>query len=109
MSTLAERDCIPCKRGDPALESAAISKLLKQLGGDWRSVDDHHLECEYSFPDFLEALAFTNRIGTLAEEQKHHPDIHLSWGKVKLLVWTHVVDGLRESDFVWAAKADARR
>ncbi|MHC4798008.1 MAG: 4a-hydroxytetrahydrobiopterin dehydratase, partial [Planctomycetota bacterium] len=70
-------------------------------------VDQHHLEKEFKFKNFLQALEFTNRVGALAEEQGHHPDIHLAWGKAKITVWTHKIDGLTESDFVFAAKADA--
>ena len=70
---------------------------------------DHQLEKEFRFKDFREALAFTNRVGELAEAQGHHPDIYLTWGKVKLTIWTHKVDGLTESDFILAAKADALR
>ena len=66
----------------------------------------HHLEKEYRFPDFRQALAFTNRIGELAEEVNHHPDIFLTWGRVRVELWTHKIDGLNEADFVWAAKAD---
>jgi 4a-hydroxytetrahydrobiopterin dehydratase len=69
-------------------------------------IGEHHLEKEYRFPNFREALDFTNQVGEMAEEQGHHPDIELSWGRVKLLVWTHKIDGLTESDFIWAAKAD---
>ncbi len=108
MSKLASKQCIPCKRGDPPLAAQPIRALQAELGGNWQVVDDHHLECEYTFKDFASALAFTTRIGELAEEQNHHPDIHLSWGKVKLVIWTHDANGLTESDFVWAAKADQR-
>ena len=69
-------------------------------------VAEHHLQKEYKFKDFREALAFTNKVGALAEVQGHHPDIYLTWGKVKLTIWTHKIDGLTESDFVLAAKAD---
>jgi len=69
-------------------------------------VDEHHLEKEYRFKDFRTALAFTNRIGELAETQGHHPDIFLSWGRVRLAIWTHKINGLTESDFIFAAKAD---
>ena len=69
-------------------------------------VAEHHLQKEYKFKDFREALAFTNKVGALAEAQQHHPDIYLAWGKVKLTVWTHKIDGLTESDFVMAAKSD---
>ena len=106
-SELAAKQCVPCRGGLPPLEAAAIETLLRQLGGDWRVVEGHHLEKEYRFPDFAEALAFTNRTGAIAEEQGHHPDIHLSWGRVRLQIWTHKIDGLTESDFILAAKMDA--
>ena len=73
----------------------------------WQVVDGHHLEKTYRFADFGEALAFTNRIGAVAERQGHHPDIHLTWGKVGVSIWTHKIDGLTESDFILAAKFDA--
>ncbi len=60
----------------------------------------------FSFPDFKQALAFVNRVGELAEEQGHHPDISLAWGKVGITIWTHKIDGLTESDFIMAAKID---
>jgi 4a-hydroxytetrahydrobiopterin dehydratase len=77
------------------------------LGGGWDIVSEHHLEKEYKFKDFRAALDFTNRVGELAEAQGHHPDIYLAWGKVKLTLWTHKIDGLTESDFIFAAKADS--
>ncbi|HEY2824317.1 MAG TPA: 4a-hydroxytetrahydrobiopterin dehydratase, partial [Gemmatimonadales bacterium] len=79
---------------------------LAELGGGWRAVDQHHLEKEYAFKNFLEALAFTNKVGALAEAQGHHPDIYLAWGKVRITTWTHSINGLSEADFVLAAKAD---
>lgn len=106
-SELAAKDCVPCRGGVPPLNRTGIELLLAKLGGGWTAVDDHHLEKEYRFPDFAEALAFTNRVGAIAEAQGHHPDIYLSWGKVRLEIWTHKIDGLTESDFVLAAKADA--
>jgi 4a-hydroxytetrahydrobiopterin dehydratase len=106
MSELAKKECIPCKGGVPPLKGQELTELLAKLGGGWRVVDEHHLEKEYLFKDFRTALAFTNRVGVLAEVQGHHPDIHLSWGKVKLTIWTHKIDGLTESDFIFAAKAD---
>jgi len=107
MSTeLAAKECVPCKGGVPPLKGDALRSLQDQLGGDWRVVDEHHLEKEYKFPDFRAALAFTNRVGEMAEAQGHHPDIYLAWGKVRITVWTHKIDGLTESDFVFAAKAD---
>jgi len=106
MSALAEKDCIPCKGGVPPLKGPELAKVANELDGGWRVINEHHLEKEYKFENFREALAFTNKVGELAESQGHHPDIYLAWGKVKLTIWTHKIDGLTESDFVMAAKAD---
>jgi 4a-hydroxytetrahydrobiopterin dehydratase len=105
-SDLASRDCVPCKGATPPLAGAKLEALQRQLGGDWQVVDAHHLEKTYRFRDFRAALAFTNRVGELAEAQFHHPDLHLAWGRVTLTIWTHKIDGLTESDFVFAAKSD---
>ncbi len=106
MPDLSNKECIPCKGGVPPLKGSELTALLDELGGGWRVVDEHHLEKEYRFKDFRMALAFTNRVGELAEAQGHHPDIYLSWGKVKLSIRTHKIGGLTESDFIFAAKAD---
>ena len=106
MSDLAEKHCVPCMGGVPPLKAQALRDVAKQLGGNWDVVDEHHLEKSYSFPDFKEALAFTNRVGEIAEAEGHHPDVYLAWGKVTLKIWTHKIDGLTESDFVLAARAD---
>lgn len=106
MSALAEKECVPCAGGVEPLKGQDLARMARELGGGWRVVNEHHLEKEYKFKDFREALAFTIRVGELAEAQGHHPDIYLAWGRVKLTVWTHKVDGLTESDFILAAKAD---
>ena len=98
---LAGEKCIPCRGGVPPLKG----KELLHLDG-WQVVKEHHLEKEFRFPDFAKALAFTNKIGAIAEEQGHHPDIFLAWGKVRVTIWTHAIDGLTRSDFVLAAKID---
>ena len=106
---LADRQCVPCRGGTPALGTAERDALLGQLGGDWVIADGHHLFKEYRFPDFAAALAFVNRVGAVAEAEGHHPDIELTWGRVAIKIWTHAIDGLTESDFVLAAKADRVR
>src|SRR5437868_2118065 len=106
MTALAEKECVPCKGGVPPLKGQELARLEEELGPGWQAVEEHHLEKEYKFKDFREALAFTNKVGELAESQGHHPDIFLTWGKVKLTIWTHKINGLTESDFVLAAKAD---
>jgi 4a-hydroxytetrahydrobiopterin dehydratase len=100
---------VPCKGGVPPLRGAALLALHAQLGGaagGWRIVDEHHLEKDYRFANFAEALAYVNRVGAMAEEQSHHPDLLLAWGRVRVTIWTHKIDGLTESDFVFAAKCD---
>lgn len=103
---LSKKHCIPCRGGLPPLKGEALSKLHQQLDLNWKIVDEHHLEREFLFKDFQEALAFTNKIGAIAEQEDHHPDIFLSYGKVKVQIWTHKIDGLSESDFILAAKYD---
>lgn len=105
-SDLAQKACVPCTGGVPPLRGDAIDALLAQLGGGWDVQDEHHLTKTYRFDNFVQALAFTNAVGEIAEQQGHHPDIHLAWGKVGLEIWTHAIDGLTESDFVLAAKCD---
>jgi len=105
MSDLASKQCVPCRGGVPPLQPKQIRDLLAQVDG-WKAVDDHHIEKSYVFSDFKTALEFVNRIGELAEDQGHHPDLLLSWGRVRVEIWTHKIDGLTESDFILAAKTD---
>jgi len=106
MSELAQENCIPCRGGVPPLKGEELDALQEKLGNDWQIINEHHLEKEYIFADFRQALDFTVKVGEVAENQDHHPDIYLVWGKVKLTIWTHKIDGLTESDFILAAKAD---
>ncbi|MGZ4810310.1 MAG: 4a-hydroxytetrahydrobiopterin dehydratase, partial [Thermoanaerobaculia bacterium] len=105
-SHLADEKCVPCRGGVPPVKGSDLAALQRDLGGGWNVVQEHHLEKEFTFPNFADALAFTNRIGEIAEEQGHHPDIYLAWGKVRVTIWTHKIDGLTRSDFVLAAKID---
>ena len=103
--SLAEKECVPCKGGVPALKGEALRSLKEQLPG-WEVVNEHHLHKIFRFPDFRKALDFVNRAGAIAEEQAHHPDLLLAWGKVEVTTYTHKIDGLTESDFILAAKID---
>ena len=105
MSGLAEKTCIPCRGGVPPLTAGEIRPLEGQVP-EWQVVNDHHLERHFTFPDFKTALRFVNQVGTVAEEQGHHPDILLAWGKVGITIWTHKINGLTDSDFILAAKLD---
>jgi 4a-hydroxytetrahydrobiopterin dehydratase len=89
----------------PPLSGTQLTDLLEQVNG-WTVVREHHVQKTFEFPDFATALAFVDRVGELAEDQGHHPDIYLAWGKVEIKVWTHKIDGLTESDFIMAAKID---
>jgi 4a-hydroxytetrahydrobiopterin dehydratase len=105
MSDLASKTCGPCKGGVPPLAGKELEALAKQVP-QWKVVNGHHLVRLFTFPDFRQALAFVNKVGEIAEEQGHHPDILLSWGKAEITTWTHKIDGLTESDFILAAKID---
>jgi 4a-hydroxytetrahydrobiopterin dehydratase len=105
MTDLASKTCVPCKGGVPPLAGAELAELSEQVPS-WKVVNGHHLVRQFTFPDFKHALAFVNKAGAIAEEQGHHPDILLSWGKAEVTTWTHKIDGLTESDFILAARID---
>jgi len=105
MSELADKNCVPCRGDVPALKGEQLHSLSHQLP-NWKVINEHHITRTFTFPDFKQALDFVNRVGALGEEQGHHPDILLAWGKAEITLWTHKVDGLTESDFIMAAKID---
>lgn len=105
MPDLADQSCVPCRGGVPPLQGEELARLSSEAPA-WNVVRQHHLEREFAFPDFQQALDFTNRVGAVAEAEGHHPDIYLAWGKVGIKIWTHKIDGLTQSDFVLAAKID---
>jgi 4a-hydroxytetrahydrobiopterin dehydratase len=102
-TTLSEKTCVPCRGGVEPLTEPEMSLFLKQLSPDWTVVEGKRLERTFKFKNFKEALDFTNKVGRLAEDRQHHPDIYLSWGKVKIELWTHKIGGLHENDFILAA------
>ncbi len=104
---LSAKKCVPCKGDIPPLKGEELSNLEEELGNDWRVIDEHHLQKEYKFKNFREGLGFVNRVGEIAEEQNHHPAIELSYTKVIIRLWTHKINGLTESDFIFAAKCEA--
>jgi 4a-hydroxytetrahydrobiopterin dehydratase len=108
MTTLADKTCVPCRGGAPPLKGKNLEEIHHELADpvQWSIVNEHHIVRAYKFPDFKSALAFVNKVGAIAEEQGHHPDILLGWGKVEITTWTHAVGGLTESDFILAAKID---
>lgn len=106
--SLAEGKCIPCRKGDPALTDAEVSELLPQVP-EWElvTVDDiQRLQRVFKLKNYVEAVAFTNKLAMTAEKEDHHPLIVLEWGRVTVQWWTHVVGGLHQNDFVMAARTD---
>ncbi|MBI3698032.1 MAG: 4a-hydroxytetrahydrobiopterin dehydratase [Acidobacteria bacterium] len=105
MSDLAAKHCVPCRGGVPPLKGEPLRTLSAQVAG-WEVIDEHHITKTYKFPDFQTALDFVNKVGAIAEEQGHHPDLLLTWGRVDVKTYTHKINGLTESDFILAAKID---
>jgi 4a-hydroxytetrahydrobiopterin dehydratase len=105
LDTLADRHCIPCRGGVPPLKGEELRPYAEQLP-DWKIIDEHHLLKTFLFEDFLKGLDFVNRVAAVAEQEGHHPDLCLSWGKVDTTIYTHKAKGLTESDFILAAKID---
>ena len=106
MNNLTGKKCVPCTGGVKPLRGEAICLLSGHISTGWKVIGENRLERDFNFIDFAEALAFVNKVGALAEAEKHHPDILLSWGKVKITLYTHKINGLHENDFVLAAKID---
>lgn len=106
MTEFASKTCVPCKSDTPPLRGEDVDTLRRQVP-EWEVVEEHHLRRRFRFKNFREALGFVNKVGELAEEQGHHPDIGFGWGYAEVTVWTHKIDGLTESDFVFAAKVNA--
>lgn len=104
---LRERKCEACNAQTPSLKGEELQKYYNRLEDGWELVNDHHIEKTYSFKNFQQAMDFTVRVGEMSEEEGHHPEIYLTWGEVKLKVYTHAIDALSENDFIWAAKAEA--
>ncbi len=109
MTALASERCVACRPGSPHVGEAEAAALLREIP-DWRIVERdgvRRLERVFSFPDFLTALAFTNRIGALAEDEGHHPALTTEYGRVTVAWWTHSIGGLHRNDFILAAKTSA--
>ena len=109
MRTLSAERCVACRRDSPRVTEAEIAELKSEIP-DWHLVEHDgiaRLERVFHFPSFADALAFTNRVGGLAEEEGHHPALLTEWGRVTVTWWTHKIRGLHRNDFVMAAKTDA--
>ena len=101
---LAKKECKPCEGGTPPLKGQALRQMQEDLKDGWRVVNEERLEREFKFPDFRQTLGFVNRVGEIAEQQNHHPDICFTYGRARIQIWTHKINGLSENDFILAAK-----
>lgn len=104
---LSMQTCTACEGGLPLLSPLEMTAMKSALDERWEIVDGHHLVCRLRFRDFAEALAFANRVGAVAEEEGHHPDLLVGYGKLEIQLWTHSVGGLTQNDFILAAKIAA--
>ncbi len=104
--SLADQRCIPCRGGVPPMEESRAKEFLRELADGWLLNENGHLERVYRLRDFAQAMALANKVADIAEEESHHPDLYIAWGKCKVEIWTHKISGLTESDFYFAAKAD---
>ena len=103
---LADQKCVPCRGEIPPMAKSRAEALLQELDNGWRLNLDGHLERAYTFKNFAQAMAFANKVADIAEDEGHHPDLHIAWGKCRVEIWTHKIRGLTESDFYFAAKVD---
>lgn len=106
LTELKDKKCIPCSAGAPSLTPEEIQEYLKDVKEGWELREDKFIEKTFKFKNFRQALDFTNQVGELAEEEGHHPDIFLAWGRVVVKLWTHKIGGLHENDFIMASKID---
>ncbi len=101
---LSKEKCIPCSIGTPPMEGFELKKMLADIGSTWKLVKKKQIEKSFKFKDFKSALAFVVQVAEIAEEEGHHPDIELGWGRVQLTLITHKIGGLSRNDFLMAAK-----
>ncbi|NIQ02422.1 MAG: 4a-hydroxytetrahydrobiopterin dehydratase [Nitrospinaceae bacterium] len=106
VDVLTKKKCAPCEGGVEPLKGDAVQEYLQQLNRSWEVVDDYMIRCGFTFKNFKEAMAFADRVGEIAESEGHHPDLHVSYGKVTVDLTTHAINGLSENDFILAAKVE---
>ncbi len=104
---LSEKHCVPCEGGVPPLDTKSIKKYSNQLGKGWTVIDGKKLRREFKFKNFVQAMGFVNQVALLAQAEDHHPDMHVSYSKVTIELWTHAAGGITENDFILAAKINA--
>lgn len=103
---LAEKKCVPCEGNVQPFGENEIAQFMQEISGDWKVIENKKLIREFSFVNFRHTMDFVNRVAQIAEEEGHHPEMHVSYGSVNIELWTHAINGLSENDFILAAKID---
>jgi 4a-hydroxytetrahydrobiopterin dehydratase len=103
---LSAKKCIPCEGGIPPLNEKEISEFKKQISASWEVVENNNLSREFFFVNYRHTIDFVNKVAAIAEEEGHHPVLHVYYGRIVVELWTHSISGLSENDFILAAKLD---
>ena len=103
---LSQKKCVPCQGGIDPLNPKQVSKLISKLEEGWKDLDNKKIKKEYIFSLYSQAILFTNKVAELAENEDHHPYIHINFKKVEIIIFTHKIDGLHKNDFILASKCD---
>ncbi len=106
MMELSEKKCIPCEGGIPPLNEKEISEYIERVSKDWKVIDSNKITREFYFVSYRHTIDFVNKVANLAEEEGHHPVLHVYFGRIVAELWTHSINGLSENDFILAAKID---
>jgi 4a-hydroxytetrahydrobiopterin dehydratase len=103
---LSTKKCKPCEGGVPPLDQKEVAEFKKHISDNWKILEMKKITREFSFVNYLHTMEFVNKVAGLAEEEGHHPDMHVYYGKVVIELWTHSINGLSENDFIMASKID---
>ena len=103
---ISKKTCVPCQGGIPPLDKEQINNYIKELDPHWNINQYKDIRKEYDFETYKEAIFFVNNVADLAEDEGHHPFIHINYKKVLIILYTHKINGLHENDFILAAKCD---
>jgi 4a-hydroxytetrahydrobiopterin dehydratase len=103
---LSDKKCVPCEGGVPPLNGKEIGDLKKKVSADWKVVENSKIHRDFLFVNYQHTMDFVNRVAAVAEEQGHHPVMHVYYARVDVELWTHAINGLSENDFIMAAKID---
>ena len=103
---LSKKKCKPCEGGVPPLNEKEIAEYRKNISDDWKVIENKKILKEYLFENYRQSIDFVNKVANLAEEEGHHPVMHIFFGRVVIELWTHAIDGLSENDFIMAFKID---